>query len=67
MDRAQEISSKLWNIYSKFCKKRKNDLSWDAFIEQGRAIANQYQGADKALAEDMFLAFVSYLEAQKGG
>ena len=65
MDKAREISASLWELYKKFCDKRKSDSSWDVYLSQCQSVANKYQEPEKSFAEYMALAFINYIEEKE--
>jgi len=65
MDKSQEISSRLWTVFKSFISKKKTDKNWEVFLSQMNEIVEQYQGAEKKLAQDMALAFICFIETKE--
>lgn len=67
MENAKKISGEVWKAFKDFYPKEKTMTAWDEFIAQGRKIASQYEGAERRLAQGMFLSFVDYIENKEKG
>lgn len=67
MENAKKISGEVWKAFKDFYPKEDTGTAWDEFIAQGRKIASQYEGAEKRLAQGMFLSFVDYIENKEKG
>lgn len=65
MENVKKISSEIWKVFKEFYSADKTTESWDDFIDQGRAIANQYNGPEKRFAQSMFLIFSDYIEEKE--
>ena len=67
MEQAKAISAKCWNIFKDFYGKEKTEEAWEKFIAAGEQIVGQYEGAERQLASEMYIAFAKYIEEKQKG
>ena len=67
MEEAKAISAKCWKIFKDFYDKEKTDETWEEFVAAGARLVSQYDGAERQLASEMYIAFAKYIEEKQKG